>query len=250
MSKFDAVLARYRVSENPARALRRLELVALGLGSLLLLWAVFGGLSTAIGGGPKPLLPAEDTLKVRALGLERPLDEEGSDRLVSRPLFWEGRRAIDNSPAAPVVESSQPAQVNKLEGVTLHGVYGEGDSLGVIATVDGELTRVNVADAIKGWKLVSFEDGKVTFKNGGRKQRLPLELTTPSVSVATASRPTESTRGSQQDQIEQAAGSESVGEQPGEELRESTGGLGFGGSSFDAGNKPRGQGNASRFKKK
>jgi hypothetical protein len=233
MSKFDAVLARYRVSENPARALRRLELVALGLGSLLLLWAVFGGLSTAIGGGPKPLLPAEDTLKVRALGLERPLDEEGSDRLVNRPLFWEGRRAIDKRPVGLVVTTPKPAQVKKIEGVTLHGVYGEGESLGVIATVDGKMTRVGAGNSVKGWTLAAYRDGEVVFENGGRTQTLPLELTAPSVTVLTAPKPTSDDTGGES--------AEGVAAQAREEqqakLKELGGGLTFGGNSSSRGRK-------------
>ena len=188
MSKLEAVVARYQIRENPLKALRRLELAAVGLGIVFLLWATLGGLATAFGGGPKPLFPAEDTLKVRALGLEPALDEEGSDRLVSRPLFWEGRRAIDKRPLELIATTPKPAKVEKLEGVTLHGVYGEGESLGVIATVDGELTRINANSSIKGWKMVSYADGEVTLENGGRTQSLPLELTAPSVRVVAAPR--------------------------------------------------------------
>lgn len=231
MSKLEAVVARYQVRENPLKALRRLELAAVGLGLLFLLWATLGGLATAIGGGPKPVFPAEDTLKVRALGLEPALDEEGSDRLVSRPLFWEGRRAIDKRPLELIATTPKPAKVEKLEGVTLHGVYGEGESLGVIATVDGQLTRINANSSIKGWKMVSYADGKVTLENGGRTQSLPLELTAPSVRVAAAPKPTAASPDSGQAQPEQATENDGGPEQRAAQLRERVGGLGFGGSS-------------------
>ncbi len=231
MSKIEAVVARYQVRENPLKALRRLELAAVGLGIVFLLWATLGGLATAFGGGPKPLFPAEDTLKVRALGLEPALDEEGSDRLVSRPLFWEGRRAIDKRPLELVETTSKPVKVEKLEGVTLHGVYGEGESLGVIATVDGQLTRINANSSIKGWKMVSYADGEVTLENGGRTQSLPLELTAPSVRVVAAPRSEPSSTESGQTQPEQAAEGEGGPEQRAAQLRERVGGLGFGGSS-------------------
>lgn len=231
MSKLEAVVARYQVRENPLKALRRLELAAVGLGIMFLLWATLGGLATAFGGGPKPLFPAEDTLKVRALGLEPALDEEGSDRLVSRPLFWEGRRAIDKRPLELIETTPKPVQVKKLEGVTLHGVYGEGESLGVIATVDGQLTRINANSSIKGWKMVSYADGKVTLENGGRTQSLPLELTAPSVRVVAAPRSEPSSTESDQTQTEQAAEGEGDPAERAAQLRERVGGLGFGGSS-------------------
>lgn len=231
MSKIEAVVARYQVRENPLKALRRLELAAVGLGIVFLLWATLGGLATAIGGGPKPVFPAEDTLKVRALGLEPALDEEGSDRLVSRPLFWEGRRAIDKRPLELIETTPKPVQVKKLEGVTLHGVYGEGESLGVIATVDGQLTRINANSSIKGWKMVSYADGKVTLENGGRTQSLPLELTAPSVRVVAAPRSEPSSTESDQTQTEQAAEGEGDPAERAAQLRERVGGLGFGGSS-------------------
>ena len=231
MSKIEAVVARYQVRENPLKALRRLELAAVGLGIVFLLWATLGGLATAIGGGPKPVFPAEDTLKVRALGLEPALDDEGSDRLVSRPLFWEGRRAIDKRPLELIETTPKPVQVKKLEGVTLHGVYGEGESLGVIATVDGQLTRINANSSIKGWKMVSYVDGKVTLENGGRTQSLPLELTAPSVRVVAAPRSEPSSTESDQTQTEQAAEGEGDPAERAAQLRERVGGLGFGGSS-------------------
>lgn len=231
MTKIEAVVARYQVRENPLKALRRLELAAVGLGIVFLLWATLGGLATAIGGGPKPVFPAEDTLKVRALGLEPALDEEGSDRLVGRPLFWEGRRAIDKRPLELIETTPKPVQVKKLEGVTLHGVYGEGESLGVIATVDGQLTRINANSSIKGWKMVSYADGKVTLENGGRTQSLPLELTAPSVRVVAAPRSEPSSTESDQTQTEQAAEGEGDPAERAAQLRERVGGLGFGGSS-------------------
>ena len=237
MGRVDAVVARYRVTENPLKALRRLELVAVALAALFLAWAVLGGLATAIGGGPKPLFPAEDTLKVRALGLEPALDEEGSDRLVSRPLFWEGRRAIDKQPLALIDTTPKPVQVKKLEGVSLHGVYGEGESLGVIATVDGELTRINANSSIKGWKMVSYADGEVTLKNGGRTQSLPLELTAPSVRVAAAPRPEPSSAESEETQLKENTEGEDDPAQRAAQLRERVGGLGFGGSSAPRGKK-------------
>ena len=231
MSKLEAVVARYQVRENPLKALRRLELAAVGLGLLFLLWATLGGLATAIGGGPKPVFPAEDTLKVRALGLEPALDEEGSDRLVSRPLFWEGRRAIDKRPLELIVTTPKPAKVEKLEGVTLHGVYGEGESLGVIATVDGELTRINANSSIKGWKMVSYANGEVTLENGGRTQSLPLELTAPSVSISAASQSSSSNDGPSDGGGEQAGGPDNELNERAAKLRETAGGLTFGGNS-------------------
>jgi hypothetical protein len=188
MKVMEKLLHRYRESENPLKTLRRLELGTLLLAVFVVVWSSLTALAVTVGGGPAPIPPADDTLRVKALGLEQPLDAESSEMVVERPLFWAGRRPIEVVPVREVAPA-KPTGTGKLEGVTLHGVYGQGASLGAIATVDGRLTRISADRPVKGWRLVSYDEGQVTFEKGGRRQTLPLELTAPSVKVAATPKP-------------------------------------------------------------
>lgn len=178
---------RYQVTENPQLTERRVELVTAALALLLVLWLLIGGARLLFDAGPAAVMPAEDSLEVQRLVLEEPLAPGETARILERPLFWEERRPM--TPTAAVV--SQPVSVapTKLEGVTLQGVYGAGDSLGLIATVDGRLRRVNSGESLKGWQFASYEDGVATFTSGTRKATLALELTTPSVKLVQAVEP-------------------------------------------------------------
>ena len=175
---------RYQVTENPQLTERRVELVAVSLALLLILWLLIGGARLLLDAGPAPVMPAEDSLKVQKLALEVPLTRDETSRILERPLFWQERRPL--TPAAPVVSKPVAIAPTKLEGVTLQGVYGAGDSLGLIATVDGKLRRVGSGQSLKGWQFTSYEDGVATFTSGTRRATLALELTTPSVKLAQA----------------------------------------------------------------
>ena len=173
---------RYRVTENPLKTERRVELAVMILLALLLLWFLLGLLRQGLMTGPAALPPAADSLVVETLKLEPPLTAEAASDILARPLFWEGRRPL--APVVAVVSKPKKKAPGKLEGVTLHGVYGEGDSLGLIATVDGKLSRISKGSPVKGWQLEGYNDGVAEFTSGGRRATLPLELTTPSVRVA------------------------------------------------------------------
>ena len=184
MISLNSLLSRYRESENPLRTERRLELTAIVLFAVWLLWAVVGGLLHMVTGAPEPLEPAQDSLKVGALTLDAPLDEPGSAAILARPLFWQQRRPLEAKPvvvAKPVVKKT--AASKKLEGVDLHGVFGTGDNLGLIATIDGKMGRIRPGDLVKGWRMLGYENGLASFESGGTTRTLRLELTTPSVVV-------------------------------------------------------------------
>jgi len=180
----NSLLSRYRESENPLKTERRLELTAVVLFAVWLLWAGVGGLLHMVTGAPEPLEPAQDALKVGALTLDVPLDEPGSAAILARPLFWQQRRPLEAKPViveAPVVKKQAPPK--KLEGVELYGVFGTGDNLGVIATIDGKMGRIRPGDLVKGWRMLGYENGLASFESGGTTRTLRLELTTPSVVV-------------------------------------------------------------------
>ena len=182
------LLHRYRVTENPLKTERRVELAVVVLLALLALFLVLGLLRQSLLSGPEPLLPAPDSLAIQPLKLEPPLTAEAAAELLARPLFWEGRRPL--APVVAAVGKPKKKAPAKLEGVTLHGVYGEDESLGLIATVDGKLGRISKGSSVKGWQLAGYSDGVAEFVSGGRRATLPLELTTPSVKVAEAPPPT------------------------------------------------------------
>ncbi|MDG1011642.1 MAG: hypothetical protein P8N99_02395 [Luminiphilus sp.] len=177
--------ARYQVHQSPLKTERWVELVALivlGLVGLRLLLGLFG---LAVDGGPEPLRPAQDSLAVQTLQLDEGLPPDQGAEILSRPLFWQSRRPLAPPPKVVVKPKVQAPQ--KLNGVVLHGVYGIGDGLGLIATVDGRMTRIAKGQSVKGWQLKSYENGVARFSSGGKKASLPLALTTPSVSVISAS---------------------------------------------------------------
>ena len=176
--------ARYRVQQNPLKTERWAELVALSVLGLIGLRLLLGLLGLAVDGGPEPLRPAQDSLAVQTLQLDAGVPADQGAEILSRPLFWQSRRPLA-PPKKVAVKQKAPAP-QKLKGVVLHGVYGTGDGLGLIATVDGRMTRIAKGQSVKGWRLKSYENGVARFSSAGRKATLPLALTTPSVSVLSA----------------------------------------------------------------
>ena len=180
----DALSARYFPAQNPLRAMRLLEAGVVALALLLLVWGLMGALVNLFSGGPAPVYPSKDSLQVGSLALEEPLSDEAASAMIARPLFWESRRPIDDRPLELILPKSEPSKPKRLEGVTLHGVFGVGDSLGAIATVNGKTVRVTSDQPIKGWRLASYQNGMAVFVNGDSRQSVPLELVTPSVSLS------------------------------------------------------------------
>lgn len=180
----EALSARYFPAENPLRAMRLLEAGVVALALLLLVWGLMGTLVNLFSGGPAPVYPSEDSLQVESLALEEPLSDEAASAMIARPLFWESRQPLDDRPLELIIPKSEPSKPKKLEGVTLHGVFGVGDSLGAIATVNGKTIRVTSDQPIKGWRLASYQNGMAVFVNGDSRQSVPLELVTPSVSLS------------------------------------------------------------------
>lgn len=184
MKLIQAAIARYSEPHNPKKALRRLELVLVALAAMFTTWGLFGSLGNVLGTGPAALMPSDDSLVVEALALEDPLSPQASEAMLARPLFWDGRRPLDDRPLELIIPKSEPTKPKKLEGVTLHGVFGVGNSLGAIATVNGKTIRVTSNQPIKGWRLESYQNGVAVFSNGSSRQSIPLELVTPNVSLS------------------------------------------------------------------
>lgn len=186
MSGLQAVLARYQVQQNPLKTERRVELAAIALLILLLASAIFGGLGLVAGQGPRPVLPSADSLEAQKLQLDSALTAEQAAEILSRPLFWQSRRPL--VPPPRVVAKPKPKAPKQLKGVVVVGVYGAGDGLGLIATIDGAFSRIGKGQSVKGWQFDAYEDGAAVFVSGGERSVLPLELTAPSVKVVSVPR--------------------------------------------------------------
>lgn len=233
----NTLLQRYQVRENPQMTERRIELSVVLLVCLLLLVSVIGATRMALDPGPGVVLPAQDTLEVRTLKLDEPVDGAAAIAILERPLFWEGRRPLAPT---PVVAAQPKARATpKLSGVSLQGVYGVGDSLGLIATVDGRQQRIVSGQTVKGWRLTGYDNGVATFVSGGRETSLALELKTPSVRVAENTEPA----GTETQEDPQPASREVQTSPPRpadlQKLRNVGAGLGFGGSGEKRGNQSK-----------
>lgn len=210
-----SLVTRYQVQQNPLKTERRVELAVLILLTLLVVSAVLGGFRLIAGSEPDPVFPSADSLAVQALKLDAGLTAEQAAEILNRPLFWQSRRPL--VPPPKVAAKPKAKAPKKLDGVTLMGVYGSGDGLGLIATVDGVFSRISKGQSVKGWQFSSYEDGAAVFVSGGKKSVLPLELTAPSVKIVSVPKADSAAAG---------ISSEAISLEP-----DDGGGLSFGGAS-------------------
>ena len=186
-------LTRYQVQQNPLKTERRIELAAIFLLFLLLASMLAGGVGLVASQGPEPVLPSADSLAAQELKLDSGLTAEQAAEILSRPLFWQSRRPL--IPPPKVVAKPKAKAPKKLKGVVLMGVYGAGEGLGLIATIDGAFSRINKGQSVKGWRFDAYEDGAAVFISGGKRSVLPLELTAPSVKVVSVAKESEAGSG-------------------------------------------------------
>ena len=121
----------------------------------------------------------------------------------------------------------------------MQGAYGAGESLGLIATVDGALQRIVVGQSVKGWQFTSYEAGVATFSSGGRRATLGLELTTPNVSVVAVSEPVGEPSASDTESETNAGDEKQPSPERLQRLRQEANSLTFGGSSLAGGKKSK-----------
>ncbi len=170
-------LNRYRVRGEPLRSERRAELLLLGVCALLAVVLLHSGVRLATLPAPEPIPPAAGSLDIAAVTEPADVDESESEAIKARPLFWRGRRPAESAGAvvaAPEGEESA-AKSGNIDKVKLTGVFGSGDSAGIIALVDGRKRRIRVGDAVEGWTLVSVKPDRGIFENAGRKRTLVLK---------------------------------------------------------------------------
>ena len=185
MKSLDGVLDRYRVSADPLKTERRVELVLVILAGLLVLQLLWVGLRLALGGLPSPKAPSGEALAMRdSLSLET-VSPEASDAIASRPLFWQGRRPPGEIVEDDPEEKKAENKAKKIQDVKLLGVFGTGEAAGIIAKVKDKQRRVAVGETINGWKLVSVGPNSAELSDGATQQTLALEIRGASNQVAT-----------------------------------------------------------------
>lgn len=159
----------------------RLRKTALVLTTVVLLQLVWIGFIWLLMSDPEPIVPAEASLRVDEIRYGVRLDEELSQALVSRPLFWEGRQAYLSSDAPAVAGASgeQPRGSAAIDKVKLLGVYSGDEVSGIIISYKGERRRLPRGESVAGWKFTMFSADSAVFESAGEKRVLPLEHAVP-----------------------------------------------------------------------
>jgi hypothetical protein len=173
MMGWDNMRSRYQVATNPLRSERKIELAALILVLLLCLQILYSGARLALGVSLATLPPAADLLQDRQVQGRIAVEGSQSEEIRSRPLFWQSRRPLAEVAVNP--ESVEEGKnLEKLKDVKLLGVFGSGETLGVIALVKGKKQRIFQGESINGWVLESVEPQGVVLTSGSRRQELVL----------------------------------------------------------------------------
>ena len=174
MGRYSMLVSRYQVSEDPLLSERRVELLALALTAILLILLFFSVGRLVISPPPQPKLPSADSLLMTELRASNAVSADASNAAKARPVFWPSRRPVD-APQEAVVETKPEARKSELDKVKLLGIFGAGDSAGIIALVKGNKKRILQGDKVVGWTLDSIDGGQAVFMEDGQSKRLTLE---------------------------------------------------------------------------
>lgn len=168
--------ARYAGQADPLRSERRVELMLVGCGGLLLALALYLLLRIVLATDVEPIAPAPDSVRVATLAVGEALPVEEREALLARPLFWAGRLPEEAAgEPAVVAEAEKPGKAApRMKDVTVHGVYGSGETGGVILSVKQRELRVAVGDEVEGWRLEGVTGDSAVFVSGGVRDEREL----------------------------------------------------------------------------
>jgi hypothetical protein len=175
MKAFVQVVDRYKVNANPLFSERRVELVAVVLTSLLLLQLLYSALRLSVLSEPESIAPASDVMAVSDRMAVEVVSAELSEELRARPLFWSSRRVQVSEPVASSQVKTAAASKSKLDKIKLVGIFGGGESAGIIALVNGNKRRILLGESVEGWSLDSVARNEVVFADGARRETLILQ---------------------------------------------------------------------------
>lgn len=182
------LLQRYQVRSDPLRSERRAELVMLGAGLLMILFLVWGAFRALVPGSSQPVMPTAESLQVSTLAGNGLATVEDREVIRARPLFWASRAPLADQEKLAQAETPTEAAGNQraasLKGVKLAGVFGMGESGGVILLNKGKKQRLMVGQTLEGWTLDSVAPTEVTLRNAGSEAVLALERGKPVESLA------------------------------------------------------------------
>lgn len=186
MSRVERLLRRYNVAGNPLLSERRVEFAALVLTIFVVLQLLYSVVRLFVPSHPELILPSAESLLVSDLQRAGIVSAQHRNEVIARPVFWPSRRPVEASMAKPAeTEERKPkAKKSELDKVKLLGIFGVGDSAGVIALVKGSKRRILLGDETVGWTLESIEDGGASFVSDGLSQTLELVRGTQKVSAA------------------------------------------------------------------
>ncbi|MEH6568966.1 MAG: hypothetical protein V7709_07830 [Halioglobus sp.] len=170
------LLSRYSVASNPLMAERRVELLAVVLGLLFLLLLLYGFIRLQFLSEPAPIIPSSESLEVTEMVSVTAADAEQALEIVSRPLFWPSRRPLPGSDEAGDIALEEAAQAGELAKIKVLGIFGGGQSAGVIALVKDKKRRILLNEEAIGWTLQSVEPDRAVFISNGKTQEVQLKM--------------------------------------------------------------------------
>ena len=170
--------ARYQGLSDPIRTERRVELIVLVLLALLLLQFGWGSYRALFPPIPDPVRPMRDSLQVANVQGLSVVSPEQRAQIRQRPLFWASRTPVVLEPvkSEPDSKEANAAQPGKIENVKLAGVFGGGNTGGVIVISKGKKRRLAVGEDLNGWKLQSVEAFSANFSSGDQQATLALSI--------------------------------------------------------------------------
>jgi hypothetical protein len=175
MKAFVQLVERYKVTANPLFSERRVELVAVVLTLLLFSQLLYSALRLSVLSEPESIAPASDVMAVSDPMAVELVSAELSEELRARPLFWSSRRMQVSEPGTSSQVKKAAASKSKLGKIKLVGIFGGGDSAGIIALVNGKKRRILLGESVEGWSLDSVARNEVVFADGARRETLILQ---------------------------------------------------------------------------
>jgi len=164
---------RYSVTTQPLRTERRVETALLVLLFLFIVQLVWGFTQLSQQFYPEAIEPAPDSLQLVASPDIETVTPAQSNDIRSRPLLWLSRRPVGE--VVEVVKPEKKEDAADLDKMKLVGVFGAGESAGMIVRVEGKPQRLRLGGDLAGWTLESVAEKEVVLKKGARRKTLSLE---------------------------------------------------------------------------
>jgi len=172
------LLDRYRSLANPLKTERSVELCLLVVVALFIVLLLVGGLRGLLFSGPEPVYPREASLAVQPITPAPQLTAEQRNQISGRPLFWSSRKPLDAAVSEELAGSGtgpgEPGAPGKIAGTKLAGVFGGGETAGIIVISRGKERRLIVGEELEGWTLKAVRPTEAVFAGDGEETTLAL----------------------------------------------------------------------------